>query len=197
MGLKNKKTSVKEQWLEKGYAHFATAGPKNLSINQIGKEIGASRSSFYHHFGDISLFVDELLARHWEVFLEFERQAKKNCKSLIPDLYEELAKYPVSLRFHVQLFRHRSTPSFNYLFLKTFESSANSFALKLFADTLEVKVPKREVYNLWLTLCEAWYSRLDPEDLSAERMLEHGREVLKAISFFMKSGLFRRFENKG
>jgi len=54
--------ALKEKWLEEGYEEFAQDGPENLSINQIAKKIGASRSSFYHHFAEIDLFIDELLA---------------------------------------------------------------------------------------------------------------------------------------
>lgn len=183
---------MKEQWLKKGYEQFAKAGPQNLSISQIGKAIGASRSSFYHHFGDLEFFFDELLAAHWEACQEFDRTARENCKNLIPDLYRELAKYPLSLQFHIQLFRNRSTPSFNYLFLKAFESSARNFALRLFAENLKPNLPENDVYNLWLTLCEAWYSRLDPNDLSATNLQNQGEEVLKSISFFMDSKLFRQ-----
>ena len=169
-------------------------GPEKMSINQIGKEIGASRSSFYHHFGDLEFFLDELLVTHYEICQEFDRQAHMNCQKLMPDLYRELAKYPVSLRFHIQLFRHRNRPRFNYLFMKSFESSATSFALKLFADHLQLNLDEKKLYPLWLTLGEAWYSRLDPDDISPSTLQHHATEVLKAIAFLMDSKLFRRLE---
>ena len=184
--------TLKEQWLVKGYEHFAKEGPENLSISKIGKEIGASRSSFYHHFGDLEFFIDELLAAHWEVCQEFDLRAQKNCRNIIPDLYRELAKHPDSLQFHIQLFRNRTQPRYNFLFLKSFESSARKFALRLFAQNLQPNLPEKDIYNLWLTLCEAWYSRLDPQDLSAKKLQHQGEEVLKAIAFFMDSGLFTR-----
>ena len=58
---------TKQIWIEKGYEHFALYGPENFSINKISKTIGLSRASFYHHFGDIDIFVDELLAKHWQI----------------------------------------------------------------------------------------------------------------------------------
>ena len=182
------------EWLEEGYVHFAKAGPENISINQIGKNIGASRSSFYHHFGDPDFFIDELLALHWEACQEFDKAGKQHCKKLIPDLYRELAKHPVSLQFHIQLFRHRNRPHFNYLFLKSYESSAKSFALRLFAAHFDLNLPEKMLYNLWLTLGEAWYSRLDLNDVSAPTLERQGKEVLKSIAFFMDSNLFRRLE---
>ena len=185
---------MKEQWLEQGYAHFAKAGPENLSINQIGREIGASRSSFYHHFGDIPFFIDELLAVHWETCQVFNLEAARNCRQLFPELYQLLASYPLALQFHLQLFRRRNIPSFNYIFIKSYEQGARAFALKLFADHLQWKMDKKELYHLWMALGEAWYSRLDPDNLSAESLQDQAKEVLKAIAFFKESGLFPRLK---
>ena len=185
---------MKDKWLKQGYADFAKMGPHNLSVSQIGKQIGTSRSSFYHHFGDLEFFIDELLTVHWEICQEFDRSAQKNCKKLIPDLYRELAKHPVSLRFHIQLFRNRSYPRYNYLFLKSFESSARKFGLALFAEILKPNLPEKDIYNLWLTLCEAWYSHLDPNDLRAITLQCEGEKVLKSVAFFMDSKLFRHME---
>lgn len=161
-------TSSREKWLNEGYRQFADHGPDKLSINQISKEIGASRASFYHHFGDTDIFIDELLAMHWDICQQFDREAAENCKRLVPDLYNELARHPVSLRFNLQLFHHRNVPGFNYIFSRSFKASAETFALRLFARHLDIRVPKNELLNLWITLGEAWYSRLDPDDLTPE-----------------------------
>jgi len=44
--------NTRQLWIEKGYEQFALYGPNHLSINQLSKEVGFSRASFYHHFGD-------------------------------------------------------------------------------------------------------------------------------------------------
>jgi len=125
-----KKNTGRKKWLETGYRHFAEYGPENLSINKISKELGSSRASFYHFFGDIDVFIDELLAMHWKIALDFNRQGKAECKQLFPDLYNILAGHPIPLKFSIQLFRHRNTPAYNFLFIKTYESSAKEFLLK-------------------------------------------------------------------
>lgn len=56
--------STKQTWIKMGYEHFAFYGPQNLSINKISKEIGSPRASFYHYFGDIDIFTEELLNMH-------------------------------------------------------------------------------------------------------------------------------------
>jgi len=79
--------TTKQQWIEKGYEHFALYGLENLSINKISKEIGSPRASFYHHFGDIEVFIEELLDMHWEIDQQFRSIGAQKCKKLFPDLY--------------------------------------------------------------------------------------------------------------
>jgi len=60
-------TGIKQKWIEKGYEHFALFGPENLSINKLSKEMGVSRASFYHYFGDMDIFIEKLLDMHWHI----------------------------------------------------------------------------------------------------------------------------------
>ena len=181
---------MKEQWLEQGYKDFALEGPDNLSINLIGREIGASRSSFYHHFAEIDIFIDELLQMHWSICQAFTEAGKESCKHLIPDLYDLLATYPIPLQFSRQLFRHRHIPRYKYLFARTYDLSSEAFIMDLFARHLDLEVPQRDLNQLFATLGEAWYSRLDPNDLSAATLRRHAEDILQDLSSLMDSGIY-------
>jgi len=181
---------VKEQWLEQGYQDFALNGPDNLSINLIGREIGASRSSFYHHFAEIDIFIDELLEMHWSICLAYIEAGKASCKTLIPDLYDLLATYPIPLQFSRQLFRHRHIPRFNYLFAKTYDLSWDAFVMDLFSRHMNLQEPHGDLKQLFVTLGEAWYSRLDPKDLSAATLRQHAEDILKDLSNFIGSDIY-------
>ncbi|MCA6078371.1 TetR/AcrR family transcriptional regulator [Fulvivirga sedimenti] len=182
--------STREKWLIEGYGQFAEFGPDNLSINNISKVLDSSRASFYHYFGDISMFIDELLSYHWTICKDFNEYGKITCKRLIPDLYDELGKYTLPLKFSLQLFHHRNIPAYNYLFLKSYGATADAFALNLFADHLNINPDKEEVRNLWLTLGEAWYSRLDPDDLSPETLMSHSMEIIESVQKLIRSDLY-------
>jgi len=184
----------RKKWLETGYRHFAEYGPGNLSINKLSKELNSSRASFYHYFGDIDVFIDELLARHWEIALDFNRQGKAECKQLFPDLYNILAEHPVPLKFSIQLFRHRNTPAYNFLFIKTYESSAMSFLLRLFSKEYKLEQRESELLKLWLTVGETWYSRLVLEDLSAKTLQRNAEEILNTVVSFARSQLYEQFK---
>ena len=184
---------TKDKWLSEGYRQFAELGPEKLSINNISKEVGSARASFYHYFGDIEGFIEELLARHWTIARDFDQQGKAVCTNLFPDLYHLLAKYPVPLKFSIQLFRHRSYPAYNYLFIKTYESSARTFILGLFAKQYQLNHSEDEMFDLWLTVGETWYSRLRLEDLSASTLQSHAEEIMDSVVRFTRSQLYKQF----
>ncbi len=185
----------KQKWIEKGYGHFALYGPENLSINKISKEIGSPRASFYHHFGDMEVFIEELLDKHWVISQQFCSTGAVKCKNLFPDLYLFIEKYPIPLQFNRQLFLNRIDPAFNYLFLKTYNASARAFVLKLFSRQFGLHHNDEDTFNLWLTVGETWYSRLDPDNLSSEKMQKLAQDIMDSVMKFISSGLYSRIKS--
>lgn len=183
----SKTNDSKQKWIEKGYEYFALYGPDNLNINKISKDIGLTRTTFYHHFGDLEIFTDELLDRHWKICLQFSDIGSKKCKKLIPDLYNLLEQYPIPLKFHKQLFLNRHILSFNYLFVKVYNYHANAFVLKLFSEHFKLNQTKENLNNLWTTVGESWYSRLDVNDLSAKKMQLLAEDIMKSVMKFTSS----------
>jgi len=182
----------KQIWIEKGYEHFALFGPEKLSINKISKEIGSSRASFYHHFGDIEVFIEELLDMHWQIHQQFFSVGALECKKLFPDLYLLLEKYPLSLQFTKQLFLNRNIPAFNYIFDKAYSVTAKTFALKLFSKQFDLHYNDEDTFNLWLTVGESWYSRLDTNNLSAVKMQQLAEEIMNSVLKFVSSDLYSK-----
>lgn len=183
-------------WIEKGYEHFALYGPENLSINKLSREIGSSRASFYHHFGDMDVFIEELLDMHWQICQQFTSIGAKKCKRLFPDLYKLLEQYPIPLQFHKQLFLNRHNPAYNYLFIKIYNDHANAFILKLFSEQFGLRQTKENLNNLWLTVGEAWYSRLDTNDMSAEKMQLLAADIMRTVLKFVSSDFYSKIQEK-
>ena len=187
------KTNIsKQKWIEKGYEHFALYGPDNLSINKLSKEIGSSRASFYHHFGDIDIFINELLDTHWQINQQFCSVGALECKKYLPDVYLLLEQYPIPLQFSKQLFLHRNNPIYNLLFIKTYDAAAQTFILNLFSKQFDLHYNDEDTYNLWLTVGESWYSRLDTNDLSAANMEQLAKEVINSVLKFISSDLYSK-----
>ena len=183
----SKTNGSKQKWIEKGYEYFALYGPDNLNINKISKDIGLARTTFYHYFGDLEIFTDELLNRHWEICQQSSVIGLKECKKLFPDLYNMIEQYPVPLKFHKQLFLNRHILKFNYLFVKAHNYHANTFVLKLFSEQFNLNQSKEDLINLWTTVGESWYSRLDVNDLSAKKMQLLAEDIMKSVMKFTSS----------
>ena len=45
-------TDTQSLWIKTGYEAFAILGENALKIEQLARETGKSKSSFYHHFAD-------------------------------------------------------------------------------------------------------------------------------------------------
>lgn len=56
--------NAKKEWIENGYTVVALYGFDQLKIDRLSKNVGKSKSSFYHLFGDADAFVTELLDYH-------------------------------------------------------------------------------------------------------------------------------------
>ena len=175
---------TRQLWIEKGYEHFALYGPENLSINKISKEIESPRASFYHHFGDIDIFIDELIELNLKIYKQFNLTEKKECKNFNPDLLILIAQNPMLLKFSKQLFINRNNSIYNDLFVIAHSESSKIFAFKLFSKQYGLKNNKA-TYKLFVTVVESWYSRLDTNDLSAEKMQQNAKDVMNSVLKFV------------
>ena len=91
---------AKGKWLEEGYKHFALCGPQSLSIKKISESLGASRASFYHYFGDLDVFTEELLGMHLKVADSFHEKPKDvSAENWLP-INREDVDITVSLRIY-------------------------------------------------------------------------------------------------
>jgi AcrR family transcriptional regulator len=93
-------------WLQAGYELFAAGGPAGLKIEVLAKQVGISKSSFYHHFADLEIFRDLLLAYHVR---QAHRLAEKEaaCACINPALITVLVAHKTDLLFQRQLRVHR------------------------------------------------------------------------------------------
>ena len=57
-------TENKDIWIKTGYEIFALSGENGLKIEVLAKKVGISKSSFYHHFADLEIFIAYLLKFH-------------------------------------------------------------------------------------------------------------------------------------
>ncbi len=95
-------TDNKEIWIRAGYESFALNGLSGLKIEPLAKKVGKSKSSFYHHFGDVDYFIEFLLKRHIKNTLIISVK-ERNAKNIDPELINTILEYKIDFLFNKQL----------------------------------------------------------------------------------------------
>lgn len=55
----------REDWLEQGFEVLREGGEAALTIDRLCRDLGRTKGAFYHHFADVTVYTDALLAA-WE-----------------------------------------------------------------------------------------------------------------------------------
>lgn len=180
---------TKQKWLDLAYKHFAAYGPEKLSLKRISEEIDVPRTTFYHYFADKEDLVQELLGIFMDQAEMFVEEGHNTCKQLIPDLHILLHKYASGLKFCRQLFLNRYNPVFNMVYMNVNKKS-NEFIIPLFIEYYNFNIPYQTAEQLWDSLTDTWYSRLNPDDLSPSTMSQLTEEIMHTILQFVNSKVF-------
>ena len=85
-----------------------------MKVEFLAREIGKSKSSFYHCFADLDIFVDELLCFHVVKSSEIFNRVKL-CENLVPDIFEVLYEFKEDAFFNRQLSFNRHIESYTFL----------------------------------------------------------------------------------
>ena len=177
---------TRDIWIEKGYEHFGLYGPDKLSIKLIAEEHDIARTSFNYYFSNKKEFISELIEKHYDLVNQYCDASELHCKKYIPDLYMLILTFPTGLKFMKQLFNHRHNPKFNAVYVKCNEMSEHRFILRLFIDYYKLPLAVKEAALLHGSMTDAWYSRLDINDLTIEKLTSSTEELMQTIMALMK-----------
>jgi len=188
--LKKEKNNEKK-WLEGAYVHFTEVGPGQLNIKRIAEITGLPRTNFYYHFPDTDVLLTQLLNFHVDISEQFEEELRQNLKVFIPDLHRILYSFETGLKFHWQLFKHRTDVRFGYIY-NSLNSSSAEIILPVFREYYKLTVSESALKALWKTLTDSWYSQLDFEDLSPESLAELSDSIMQSILRFNRETVILR-----
>jgi len=95
-------SATAQPWIAVGYETFALEGPQALKVEVIARKVQKSKSSFYHHFADLDVFITVLLEYHLQQ-TQIIAQREAACENILPELVEVLVEVKVDLLFNRQL----------------------------------------------------------------------------------------------
>lgn len=169
----------REIWLEAGYQAFALDGMQALKVEPLSRKAGISKSSFYHHFADTEIFLEELAKKHLaqvKILHEKEMQVKK----IDPDLIHILVEHKYDLLFNRQLRFRLDHPFFRQTVEESDRLVGNEF-VKIWAEDLQLPLSQHQLEGLFSLALENFYLQMNAEHLNAEWLSAYFMK-LKAIA---------------
>lgn len=167
-------------WLEAGYEIFSLEGPAALKIETLARKVGISKSSFYHHFADLEIYSEMLLAYHLESISVMAVNARK-CKVIDPDFLLLMLDHKRDIMFNRRLRIHRENLSYQLCFERASYSVEKEF-IGIFADMYGLSDQLDIAWNVLKVVNDLFYTRVTNENLSYEWLVK----FLEEMDIFMK-----------
>lgn len=157
-------TDNKDIWIKTGYEIFALSGENGLKIEVLAKKVGISKSSFYHHFADLPIFMEMLLKFHlYQAQVMADKE--KNAQNIDPELIHILVEHKLDLLFNRQLRINQQQQHYKATLDKSNQIIGNEF-VKLWAKDLKLNLSQGQLESLFELALENFYLQINPENLN-------------------------------
>jgi AcrR family transcriptional regulator len=157
-------TDNKEIWIKTGYEIFALHGQAGVKIEPLAKAVGKSKSSFYHHFADLELFIDFLLKHHIEQSYIIAAKEQK-ATQVDPELINILVEHKTDLLFNRQLRIHQNIKLFSEILEKSNKIVGDAF-VNLWAKALDLQLPRHKIEGVFTLALENFFLQINAENLN-------------------------------
>lgn len=161
----------KEVWILKGYEMFALLGQAGLKIEPLAKAVGKSKSSFYHHFADLELFVEVLLKHHIGqsyLIAAKEQQAKK----IDPELIHILVEHKIDLLFNRQLRIHQNIKAFSDTLMQSNKVVGDAFVY-VWVNDLNLQLTPKQLEGIFTLALENFYLQINADNLNEKWLSDY------------------------
>lgn len=166
-----------------GYECFAYSGQSGLKIETIAKKVGKNKSSFYHYFADLELYVDELLQYHLrqsKIIAEKEQQAR----SINPELIDIIVEHKTDMLFNRQLRINRNRKNLLSTLEKSNEIVGNNFVL-LWVRDLDLTLTQRQLESIFELALENFYLQINADNLNHQWLSNYFDNLKKIVKNFV------------
>lgn len=158
-------------WIETGYEIFALKGQSGLKIEPLAKLVGKNKSSFYHHFADLDLFIDDLLNHHIaQSYIIAEKE--RNAKNIDPELIDIIVEHKIDTLFNRQLRINRASRGFMAVLEKSTAIIGNDFVL-LWVKDMNLKINPKKLEGIFELALENFYLKINADHLNHQWLADH------------------------
>lgn len=172
----------KQIWILEGYKNFAIHGETGLKIEKLAKITGVSKSSFYHHFADTELFLDQLFAFHifqCRIIADKEKAVKK----INPELINILTEHKIDLLFNRQLRFNQDRENYKTVLDKSNQIIGTDF-VRIWAEDLNLALSNRQMEGLFELALENFFLRINQENITTSWLTSYFENLAKIAKNF-------------
>lgn len=170
-------------WIIEGYRKFSELGDKGLKVEQLAKEVGISKSSFYHHFADLEIFIDTLLQHHVKQAASIAQKEKK-ADTVNPQLIDILLEHKIDILFNRQLRIHSNKQAYRDTLEASNQIIGYDFVFLWLKDT-KSGLSFQQAQGLLGLALENFYLQINPDNFN-RTWLEEYFENLKRITLSLE-----------
>ncbi len=180
------KEDIKIPWIQAGYKIFAYEGPKGLKIESLSNEIGKNKSSFYHLFSNLEIFINILLQYHLEqAYILAEKES--NCRNQ-EELIDILVDHKIDILFNRQLRIHREHDDFQRCFIKTNQITGQAI-LEVWSEILDLKNNSYLAELVFKLSLENFFLQITDETMNRDWLNNYFKELRTLIKAFKNSNI--------
>ena len=176
---------IKTPWILAGYELFSKYGPDGLKVEALARIVNKNKSSFYHHFADLDLFINRLLEYHIKQS-EIITKRESQCKAVVPELLNVIIEFKQDLLFNRQLRIHRNEERYLQCF-QTASQGVTSAIVDIWAAELGIVNDSnlaRMVLNLSI---ENFYLQITDKTLTYEWLEAYVNQLKCMVQAFQNN----------
>ena len=169
-------------WIKVGYEVFAMKGLSGLQVEPIAKIVGKNKSSFYHLFADIEIFLDELLLYHIaQVKLMCEKETQAH--SFNPDIINIFVEHKIDILFNKQLRINHHNAEFRKVLEITDTGLAEVYTFLLKTD-LELNLQQKGIDSFFQLALNNFFLQINADNLNFQWLADYFDEIKRLAKSF-------------
>lgn len=172
----------KEIWITTGYEIFALAGKNDLKIDTLSRKVGVSKSSFYHHFADIEIFIDYLLKHHIKQS-HIIAEKEQNAKNIEPELISILVAHKIDLLFNKQLRINREIKDYTDILTLSTQIIGNPLVM-LWIKELKLSMTQKQLEGIFELALDNFYLQITNNNLNENWLTQYFEKLKRIIISF-------------
>ena len=158
-------------WIETAYKEFALHGISALKVEPIANLVGKSKSSFYHHFADMTVFENYLLEHHLNQSKIIARK-EADAININPEIINILVEHRIDLLFNRELRIHQNVQRYDETLKKSTHIIGDAF-FNTWMKELNLEKEKVKLEGLFNLALENFFLQLNKDRIQFNWLAEY------------------------